>query len=257
MELTGLDFVSAICDESRFPKYPPPTKERYEEVRGKTSKLDAASTKVVIDYFKELQESEESRRREIESKAASIIGFTGIAASVIINAAPLLLGEKFSNFIINYIVIGLYVLMGMALIISIILAQKAIKVGLNRYMSPDPSDRLNISEKNMEAHNRELAGDIVLSYENNLGVINDKAVYVSGAQIWFRNCIALLFLLMSVLALNALVSPSPKNLPSQMVILTPTPIPTATATQTPTQTPTATPTETVLPSPTSLTTSTP
>ena len=99
-------------------------------------------------------------------------------------------------------------------------------------MSPDPLDVLKLTETNRAFILRERAVSMLLSYENNRALVNDKATYVRGAQDWFRNVVFLLFVLLIVLAIYLPLKPfldvKPPSTPMPVIIVTVTSTPTTT-----------------------------
>jgi len=253
LDTTGLDWIPIIFDETKFPEYPRPTVERHKEIQAQTADLADEVVDEIVVYYEKLFENDDKRASTIESKAFSLMGITGIASSFIIGFAQFLLTNNSFPSIIRIVVMVLYSLIGGSLLITLLLARKAIVIGKYNFMAPDPLDRLELKKTNRNDIYRQYAADLLRSYENNLALINDKATYVRGAQDWFRNAILLLFILSMVFTIYLLFRP---NLDVQV---TPQPIPVfvVTVTSTPTYTPTYTPTLTPAPTSTSTPLATP
>jgi hypothetical protein len=200
---------------------------------------------MVVSHTNKLLDDDEKRLSTIESKAFTLFGITGIASGFVMGFAQLLLtNTSFSDFF-RYVIGVLYVLIGASLLITLILARRAILVGKYKFMSLDPLDILKLTETNRTPILRERAVFMLLSYENNLAVINDKGTYVRGAQDWFRNVVFLLFVLLIVLVIYLPVKPlvdvRPPSTPMPVIIVTLTPIPVSTRTTQPVTPPSPTP----------------
>jgi hypothetical protein len=219
----GLHWILIIFDDSKFEKHPRPEKERFEEI---TTQLDALDENIVDDVlcrFDQMYRDDDQRRVEIDAKASAIIGFIGIVGGIIAAFTPLLLNNDSSDKLILLIIAVLYLMIGLALVFTVVLANRALEVGKEAYMSPNPSDLLGLREWNKEFLSKRLAGDILKSYEHNRALINDKASYVRAAQDWFRNTVFCLFLLVLVVAVASVFTGGNVSEPVTVIILTPTP----------------------------------
>jgi hypothetical protein len=207
---------------------------------------DSEKLKDAIEYSEGLLEREEDRSNKIESKAFALIGITGIASGFITGFAGLLLDRaKITSTCIIIFAAVLYFLVVISLMWTIYLATRVVKVGDYWFTYPSANDILRLSDASLQYVKRERAAALFFSFAQNHRVVNRKATFLSGAQLWFRNSIALLLALTLLLTLYTLFkSPNPASTTSAPTV--PAFAPTAIA---PTHTSVTTPTVTIQPSP--------
>ena len=232
LDSTALDWIGIILSEAKFPENQRPTGSRQAEIESKMAHLSDEPLDTVVSHMDKLLDDDERRLSTIESKAFTLIGITGIASGFVMGFAQLLLtNTSFSDFF-RYVIGVLYVLIGASLLVTLILARRAIVIGKYKFMSPDPLDILKLTETNRTPILRERAVSMLFSYEHNRALINDKATYVRGAQDWFRNVVFLLFVLLIVLViylpLKPLVDVRPPSTPMPVIIVTVTSTPSST-----------------------------
>jgi len=258
IERLGLDWFVILGGKSAFEDAPLPYPMTLSEIRDKfgdlqeKEKLDDA-----IEYCTGLLKREEDRSDKVESKAFTLIGITGIATGFITAFAGLLLDRgKIASTPVLIAAAVLYILVVVSLMWTIFLAMKVVTIGAYLFTYPSANDIFRLSDANLHYVKRERAVSLFYSFAQNVQVVNRKATYLGGAQLWFRNSIILLLVLTLFLAIyTPFQSPAPATrvsvpTPAPVPTDTPQPAPTSTPTPTPTFTPTATPTVTVLPSPT-------
>lgn len=234
VDKTALNWLPIILVDSKFKKFSRPTSKRRREIKAKIDEIEGDVLQVLITQFEKLNTEDDKRRVEIDSKASTLIRFTGVVIGVVVGFSPFLLGIISLDQPFQITITILYLFVGVFLIFTIILAQRAVEIGKGVYMTPNPSDILGLRDWNKETIYRQLAADLLISYENNLAVINDKAAYTRGAQDWFRNSIVFLFVLMCMLALGPRSNIQNPSEPLPVIILTSTPEPTSTGIPTPT-----------------------
>lgn len=201
----------------------------------------------IIARFNELNEADNQRETQLEGKAMSLIGFTGIATTFILGFIQFLFGNNsFGSEIRNLIGI-MYALTSTSLLLTILLAMKSLKVNKDSYMSPDIANFWKLEKEPIIEKYKEHATDVLKTYIYNRGLINNKAQYLSGAQDWFRNTVIVLAILLFILSLQFF---GQSNQTLGLIIESPTPIATQehlTATPNNTMTPTQTNSPTELP----------
>jgi hypothetical protein len=261
IEHLGLDWFALLIGKSAFEDAPLPYPATLSEVRKKFGDLrDKEKLDDAIEYCGSLLKREEDRSDKIESKAFTLIGITGIATGFITGFAGLLLdrGKITSTWVLKPAAV-LYILVVISLMWTIYLAVKVVIVGDYRFTYPSANDIFDLSNATLNHVKRERAASLFYSFAQNVQVVNRKATYLGGAQLWFRNSIVLLLVLTLLLAVCAPLMPtsvsgvptppmgsSPTVQPTRAPTDTPqaTPMPTGTPTRTPTSTPTCTPTAT-------------
>jgi hypothetical protein len=246
IERLGLDWFILLIGKPAFEDAPLPYPTTFSEIREKLGDLrDKEKLDDAIEYCSSLLKREEDRSDKVESKAFTLIGITGIATGFITGFAGLLLDrDKITSTSVLIPAAALYILVVISLMWTIYLAVKVVIVGDYRFT-------YHVK--------RERAASLFYSFAQNVQVVNRKATYLGGAQLWFRNSIVLLLVLTLLLAVCAPLMPtsvpgvptppmgsSPTVQPTRAPTDTPqaTPMPTGTPTRTPTSTPTCTPTAT-------------
>ena len=174
---------------------------------------------------------EENRLDKIESKALTLIGITGIAAGFIVAFAGLLFDwGKISSIFALVIASALYVFVVISLMLTIFLAIKVVNIGDYRWTYPSANDIFGLTDASLSYVKRERVISLFYSFAHNIRVVNRKATFLGGAQLWFRNSI---ILLLSITLFSATYIPfaSYRNSSSgTTTILPPTNTPTLTIT---------------------------
>ena len=249
IERLGLDWLVILIGKPAFEDAPLPHPTTLSEAREGFRDLEGEKLDDALEYCDKLLGREDDRSDKIESKAFKLIGIPGIATGFITGFAGLLLErEKLALVPVLIVAAALYVLVVLALMFTIYLAVKVVTVGDYVFTYPSANDIFELSKASLQYVKRERAASLFFSFAQNERVVNRKATYLGGAQLWFRNSVVLLLALTLLLALYAPFKPST----SAPGVPVPTEEPTATIQPTvaPTDTPTATPTATVWPSPT-------
>jgi hypothetical protein len=239
VERLGLDWLVVLIGRPAFQDAALPYPETISEVRAKFSGLvDGAKIDDAVDYCSGLLKREEERSDKIESKAFTLIGITGIAAGFITGFASLLLDRGKMAFVPALVVaVLLYIFVVVSLMMTIFLAVKVVTVLDYRFTYPSANDVFELPKLPLADVKIERAASLFYSFSRNVRVVNRKATYLGGAQLWFRNSIVLLLLLTLLLGLYA-----PVNLlfvPNTTVTPTPNLVPSATETPHSISTPTS------------------
>jgi hypothetical protein len=286
IERLGLDWFVILFRKPDFEDAPLPYPDTLSEIRDKLDILwDEEKLDDALDFCSGLMKREEDRSDKVESKAFTLIGITGIATGFIIGFAGLLLDRsKIASRPVLIVAAMLYILVAISLMWTIFLAMKVVTIGAYRFTYPSANDIFELSDSSLRYVKRERAVSLFYSFAQNARVVNRKATYLGGAQLWFRNSIILLLILTLFLALHTVIStvtqvptttaPTPVIVPTSMgqpsstlmpisthtliVTTTTTVLPSPTGTlqplptrpYTPTRIPTVTSTSTLLPSPT-------
>lgn len=210
-------------------------------------KVSSDQSATIIEEIKRLENDDRDREKTIESKAVTLIGSITLASTFIVGVSQLSLSNSIYSSWLHILILALYVFLGCSLFLTISLALKATQVG--RYRPKSPSlinlwDQWGQKEGNPDEAYHDQAVTRLYIYIYTRCLINFKAMYVIGAQCWFRNTVVLLFFLSMALGFPRLVSSNQTNtssvtstpvLPTQTFTNTPTLLPslTSTATQSP------------------------
>jgi len=256
IELIGLDWFVILTGKPAFEDAPLPYPTNFSEIREKFESLkDDKKLDEAVEYCSSLLKRENDRSDKVESKAFILIGITGIIATGFITgfASLLLDRNKVTSTWVSIPAAVLYILVVISLMWTIFLAMKVVAISDYRFSSPSANDIFRLADASLGYVKRERAASLFYSFAQNNRVVNRKATYLGGAQLWFRNSIILLLVLTLILAIyvpfQALSTvtqiPAPTTVPTATIQLVPTPTstlqPTSTSTLvTPTNTPVAT-----------------
>lgn len=207
VESLGLDWLVMLIGRPAFQEVPSPHPSTFADVRAKFGYLqDDAKLDDAIAYCGELLKREDGRVDTIESKAFTLIGITSLAAGFITGFAGLLLDKgKIGSPSMLIAVAVLYVLIAFSLIWTVHLARKVVSVPDYKFTYPSATDIFALAHDSLQDVKRERTISLFYSFVSNQRIANRKATYLSGAQTWFRNSIALLVVLALVLAFLALL----------------------------------------------------
>lgn len=258
VEHLGIDWFVVLFRNPNFEDSQLPYPSTIAEVRDKFGDLwDEEKLNDAIGYCTSLIKREDERLDKIESKAFTLLGVTGIAAGFIIAFAGLLFDwGNVSSTTALVVASLLYISVVVSLMLTIFLATKVVNIGAYRFTYPSANDIFNLVNADLRYVKRERAVSLFYSFAQNVRVVNRKATYLGGAQIWFRNSIMLL--LATTLFFAAIIPFSSSSLnPVPVISNTPTSTITPTNTFSPTDIPTNTPTSTSIPTATPTSTYTP
>ncbi|MBC8492660.1 MAG: hypothetical protein H8D43_02650 [Chloroflexi bacterium] len=204
IERLGLDWLVILIGKPAFEDAPLPHPTTLSEAREGFRDLEGEKLDDALEYCDKLLGREDDRSDKIESKAFKLIGIPGIATGFITGFAGLLLErEKLALVPVLIVAAALYVLVVLALMFTIYLAVKVVTVGDYVFTYPSANDIFELSKASLEYVKRERAASLFYSFTQNQQVVNRKATYLSGAQLWFRNSVVLLLVLTLLLALYA------------------------------------------------------
>lgn len=194
--------------------------------------LQGDDLKALIDHLHRLTASEDEREKQVESKAFSLIGFTGLVATLIAGFSQLSRSNNLSADVFPVLFGCLYLPMSIALLMTGLGAIKAVRVGKYNFMSPAIEDLFRLKKSRWNEVHRGYANDLIKSFVYNRHLINIKARYVSIAQNWFSYTLVLLILLLMMFGVQFLLSPympttTPTSTPAITSTLNPTPQPPA------------------------------
>jgi len=208
-ERVGLNWFSLLVGKLAFEDAPLPYPATLPEVRQRLGSLGKKKLDDALEYCNGLLEREEKRLDKVESKAFTLIGITGIAAGFITGFAGLFLDrDKITSLWALIPAAILYILVVISSMLTIFLAIKVVTVGDYRFTYPKATDIFDLSRVSLEAVRRERAASLFYSFAQNCRVVNRKATFLSGAQLWFRNSIILLLILTFFLAIPAFFMPT-------------------------------------------------
>jgi hypothetical protein len=231
IERTGLDWFVLLIGKPAFVEDSLPYPTTLKEIREKFGDLtEKEKLKDAMEYCAILLDREEKRSDKVESKAFTLIGITGIAAGFIIGFAGLLLDQgKIPSDLVLVLAAVLYILVVLSLMWAIFLSVKVVTVGDYTYTYPSANDIFDLADSPLQSVQKERAASLFFSFVQNHRVVNRKATFLNGSQLWFRNSIFLLLLLTLLLAFYI---PFKANMPVTGATLAPI---TATRTLTPTK----------------------
>ncbi len=133
-----------------------------------------------------------------------------VATAFVVGFAGLMLdGSKLGVGVFMGCVAVLYFVIVSALLLTILLALRVVEVGTYRFAYPGVDEVRHLGEVPLIVAKRERAGTVLRCFERNHAVVNGKANYLIGAQVWFRNAMVLLFLLATLLAGRAVLGNGP------------------------------------------------
>lgn len=178
-----------------------------------TDQLDEA-----LNFSKCIVDEESARGEKIESKAINIIGITGISAAFITGISSLL--PKGNLPILWLIILAIiYLSIVGSLTLTILLAARVITVG--KYTRLDITNVFDMNTQKPSETKRIRLNDYLLCYANNSKVHNEKASYLIGAQLWFRNSV-FAFLVLSITLIPVIfINNAAKNPTLEAIIVTP------------------------------------
>jgi hypothetical protein len=207
IERIGLDWFIILAGKPAFND--PPNTHTLADLRNVFAQVkEDEALDDAIDYCSGLLKRENEREHQIESKAHTIIGFMGIATAFSLGFADLLIdrAQVASSWALVPIAL-LYVMVVLSFLWTIFLASKAVAVFEYRFTEPHPDDILALSRASLRYVKRERAASLFYSVSQNSRMVNRKGTYLGGAQLWFRNSIVVLLVLILVLAIFMLAAP--------------------------------------------------
>lgn len=205
-EDSGLDWIPLILCGKEPPDGQLPYPSSMPEIQKQfTSLTDETKLDYALEQCDDLVKREEDRADKIESKAFTLTGASGIAVSLIVGFAGLLLDQapRRSPFIV--LVAVFFILVVVALMLTLYLALKVVRISAYTYPSPD--DIFGLSTTSIKVVKRERVSSLFYSFAQNTKLDNRKGTYLIGAEIWFKNSITLLMCLTLLLGVNAIFEP--------------------------------------------------
>lgn len=209
IEKLGLDWFVLLIGKPAFEDAPSPYPSTLQEVRERFGDLkDIEKLEDATGFCTDLLEREEKRLDKIESKAFTLIGITGIAAGFITGFASIILDQsKITSAGVLKPAVLLYILVAISLMWTIYLAVKVVAVGEYRFTYPSANDIFKLSDSPLHDVKQEHVLSLFYSFAKNQQLINRKATFLNGSQLWFRNSIFLLLILSLLIAGYTLFKP--------------------------------------------------
>ena len=210
VKLTGLDYLPYLAWK-HFADSASAATQHSDEERPLLGDLgDEEATKEALRYATSLLEREEQRLDSIERKAFTLLGTTGVATAFVVGFAGLILDRsKLGADLAFHCAAGLYLLIVVALLLTVGLAQRAVGVGRYKFSYPGLDEARRLAEVPLAQAQRERAETSLRCFTSNQRVVNNKANFLIGAQVWFRNAMIALLLLVFVLVGHALFGSQP------------------------------------------------
>jgi hypothetical protein len=195
-ESIGIDLIPYIFGKS-FKKESQIFK--FNEIKEKLLNFSEKKVNEAILYSKEIYDSENKRLEVIENKAHNLLAVTGIATAFVIGVSDILPSDK--SLTVQIIFSFLYLIIAFSLILTILSSFRVIKVGDYKIASLEIEDVFGLSTSTILFHKIDVLASYIYSYKNNEHINNKKAIFLIGAQKWFRNSI-ILFLIFSIFLIS-------------------------------------------------------
>jgi hypothetical protein len=188
---------------------------------------DAGKVDDALEFCNALAEKVQDRIQRIEAKATSLAGFAGAIMALTASLGGFLIdpSKGWSTTALIIAAAILFFLVVVALLITLLVALRTVDVFLYKQSEVAARDIFDLcgSATTLLSVKRQRATDLFKAYEANVYVAREKATYLGGAQLWFRNALALLFLLSLTVGTQAVTSAVQKS----RIAPTPTPTPQA------------------------------
>lgn len=211
LKRTGLDFLPIILGTP----LPPLTQEKapsQQELETLFLPLDSDHSEEVLNVAINAFERQSERIQTIETKASSLMGFTGAGLALGSSLALFMMdASRQPDHLLLNLARVLFVLMLASYVCAIVLANRVIAV--NRYRITAPTtDHVTTANQHTVPELRALRSAALLYSErcNDL-VAREKATYLIGAQLWFHNALFMLVLLAGFLAFRPLLQQVPPS----------------------------------------------
>jgi hypothetical protein len=158
-----------------------------------------------LEYCEDLLNSEEERKKTLESKATTLTGITGLASSVIFGFAGFIFDKiKNLNLLLLFFVTVFYIILSIYVSRSIYYSIMALRP--EKYVHPDANDIFLLSDKSIGEVRKERAISSFYSYVRNIEINNKKGTLLLKAQKYFRNSVIILALISLILGLHVFFS---------------------------------------------------
>ncbi|MBU1700010.1 MAG: hypothetical protein KJ970_03435 [Candidatus Eisenbacteria bacterium] len=197
IENLALDWIPILIGYQPVPIEDPDDIISQSEAQNKFKTFDDKDKiEEALDYCTGLVELGDCRLKRIESKAMTMVGFTGVAAGLVTGIGILSMTTNGLKPLAVSLVSALcYIFTITCFFISIYLALKVLAISDYKFVTPDPADIFHLSDKPLNIVKIERAATLYYSYHRNEQLLNEKGTYLIGAQRWFRNAIVLLLIL--------------------------------------------------------------
>jgi MFS family permease len=145
--------------------------------------LEGEDLSYIIEYFRSLKQSEDEREKQIEGKAATLIGVTGLTGGFIAATLQSLFSviQGASSWVILLVAL-LYLGIAIILLITIIQCLRALEVGRSQSALHDPRELFKLRADKRQEVLREYAKGLLGTQLYNQIQINEKAGTVISAQ---------------------------------------------------------------------------
>lgn len=158
---------------------------KVESINQNDCKFSNSDLDLELEYIEKRKESEENRKKQVESKAIIFIGTFGVATMILINLAKeLIVNSDIKTTGFNLLVMASICVTIVYLCRSILFAIKTLErkkyfvLGFPKFMLTDCDDKKK--KIFIEQYN---------NIENNSKVINEKVDYMTMAQLYFKRAI--------------------------------------------------------------------
>jgi hypothetical protein len=197
-EMIGLDYFPYAIGLSKIMPDVSSGPEELKDIKTKLQDLDDKKIDDALNYSRDLFVEESQRGEKIESKAFNLIGVTGISVAFVTGISSLIpKGEQSLPWLILLAI--LFITIVFSLTFTILLAFKVIAVGKYKYTSPSINNVQKMATQKLIEAKRDRLFDYIYCCEKNREMHNEKASYLIGAQLWFRNSVVSFLVLAFIL----------------------------------------------------------
>jgi hypothetical protein len=205
-ERTGLDWLPVLWNAKQyFPYAASPSKARIEQIEKQTGEIPEDAIDEVLVQFGKINEEVQRRWTYVEGKASTLLSFIGIGTTFAFGVSQFSFVSKDMILVapLRIFVVAMYILITTSLFITITLVRKVISVA--GASSPKPSDLLGLRGWNRLQIKQQHAANLLVAYEYNTSIVNNKVTYLMGVELWFGNTIFLLLVLLASIGVGLAV----------------------------------------------------
>ncbi len=219
LEVTGIDWMPYVFSR-KSPSLPDPPEDR-ASLKGEFATLSAEALLETLTYSQGFFADTEDRVQRIEGKATSLMGFAGAGLALSATIAASLRDPRRALAPASQVGLwAVFVLVAGSFIVTLILLSKVLDVHRYKHVALTRG-----TAQDLIAMRVDRAVDLVYGQSCNDNIAREKATYLGGGQLWFRNAILALF----TLSLGYLFPPNEGAVNRSLPIHSPAaaPVPTA------------------------------
>lgn len=199
LETTGVDWLPFALTGRSPHRMPPPSKtlDELRDIFGTTATDEDLAERA--EECQGLLNAENERISHIEAKGTALLGFTGASLALSVSIVTGLLDPK--RVLLPAVRTGgvvLFLLAASSFVTVVLILLQLLDVFRFKRSGPCAEDLLQVGLPRRDSAVRRAAA-LYHAQECNRNVANEKATFLGGGQLWFRNAIVLLFLLGALL----------------------------------------------------------